>query len=60
MQQSASEQTATNTAPEVRVQPANLSNMNTRPTNRNLNVVIYGIDKCPPRTHQELVNLNLN
>ena len=51
--QTASEQLITNTTnnpPEARVQPANLSNMKARPTDRNLNVVIYGIDECPPRT----------
>ena len=53
MQQTVSEQTTINTSnnpPETRVQPANLSNMKARPTDRNLNVVIYGIDECPPRT----------
>ena len=52
-QQTASEQLITNTTnnpPEARVQPANLSNVKARPTDRNLNVVIYGIDECPPRT----------
>ena len=43
MQQTASEQTTINTSnnpPEARVQPANLSNMKARPTDRNLNVAL--------------------
>jgi len=53
MHLSAPEQTTTNSTndlTEVRVQPVNLDNMKARPTDRNLNVVIYGIDECPPRT----------